>query len=61
MADKTMYCNKPIKDTINAIKHATEITVSSYVDELEEKNSRLEREIKVLWECFRRLKSEKEH
>ena len=31
----------------------------SYVDEVEAENQQLKREIKVLWECFKRLKEDK--
>ena len=55
MADKIMYSNKPL---INAIKLKTDLTVSQYVGDLEEQNQQLKREIRVLWECFKRLKED---
>ena len=46
-------------NTIDTIKFAQEYTVRSYVDVLEEQNQQLKREIRVLWECFKRLKEDK--
>lgn len=43
---------------IDARKFAQGYETRTYVDDLEEQNQQLKREIRVLWECFRRLKED---